>query len=59
MYGHDRETGLKLFADDAWFVSHGKGEFSVFLLKESAEAFAKKNGGKVLDFNGAKGSVAS
>ncbi|OWW19155.1 ABC transporter substrate-binding protein [Noviherbaspirillum denitrificans] len=59
VYGHDRDSGLKLFADDAWFVSHGKREFSVFLLKESAEAFAKKNGGKVLDFNGAKGSVAS
>jgi NitT/TauT family transport system substrate-binding protein len=59
IYGHDRESGLKLFADDAWFVSHGKGEFSVFLLKDSAEAWAKKNGGKVLDFNGAKASVAS
>ena len=59
VYGHDRDTGLKLFADDAWFVSHGKREFSVFLLKETADAFAKKNGGKVLDFAGAKGSIAS
>lgn len=59
VYGHDRDSGLKLFADDAWFVSHGKNEFSVFLLKESAEAWAKKNGGKVLDFNGAKAGIAS
>jgi NitT/TauT family transport system substrate-binding protein len=59
IYGHDRDSGLKLFADDAWFVSHGKGEFSIFLLKDSAEAWAKKNGGKVLDFNGAKAGIAS
>jgi len=59
IYGHDRDSGLKLFADDAWFVSHGKGELSVFLLKDSAEAWAKKNGGKVLDFNGAKAGIAS
>jgi NitT/TauT family transport system substrate-binding protein len=57
LYAHDRDSGLKLFADDAWFVSNGKNETSAFLLKESAEAWAKKNGGKVLDFNSIKSGL--
>jgi len=58
VYAHDRETGLKLLAADAWFVQ-SKNEVSAFLLKSSAEAWAKKNNGKVLDFSAAKagGSV--
>ena len=58
VYAQDRETGIKLFASDAWFVSSGKNEINAFLLKESAEAWAKKNNGKVLDFNGAKAAIA-
>jgi NitT/TauT family transport system substrate-binding protein len=54
VYVHDRETGLKLLAGDAWFVKHGNNEISAFLLKESAEAWATKTKGKVLDFNTAK-----
>lgn len=53
VYAHDRETGLKLLAADAWFVQ-SKGEVSAFLLKSSADAWAKKNNGKVVDFNTAK-----
>jgi NitT/TauT family transport system substrate-binding protein len=58
VYAQDRESGIKLFASDAWFVSSGKNEINAFLLKESAEAWAKKNSGKVLDFNGAKAAIA-
>jgi NitT/TauT family transport system substrate-binding protein len=58
VYAQDRESGIKLFASDAWFVSSGKNEINAFLLKESAEAWAKKNNGKVLDFNGARAAVA-
>ncbi|WP_395402772.1 ABC transporter substrate-binding protein [Pseudoduganella sp. UC29_106] len=58
VYAQDRETGIKLFASDAWFVSSGKNEINAFLLKESAEAWAKKNNGKVLDFNGARAAIA-
>jgi NitT/TauT family transport system substrate-binding protein len=58
-YGHDRDSGVKLFADGAWFVSHGSGDISVFLLKKNAEAFARKNGGKVLDFQGVKSASAA
>lgn len=53
VYAHDRDTGLKLLAADAWYVQ-GKDDTSAFLLKSSAEAWARKNGGKLLDFNAAK-----
>ena len=56
VYAHDRESGLKLLAADAWFVQ-SKNEVSAFLLKSSAEAWAKKNNGKLLDFNAAKAAV--
>ena len=59
VYAHDRETGLKLLAGYAWFVAHGKNEISAFLLKASAEAWAQKNKGKVLDFDAAKAGLAS
>ncbi|MES2935699.1 MAG: ABC transporter substrate-binding protein [Pseudomonadota bacterium] len=58
VYAHDRETGLKLFASDAWYVSSGKNEISAFLLKGSADAWAAQNKGKVLDFNAVKVSLA-
>ena len=54
VYAHDRETGLKLFASDAWFVS-AKGETSAFLTREAADAWAAKHSGKVLDFAAAQG----
>jgi len=58
VYAQDRDSGIKLFASDAWFVSSGKNEINAFLLKESAEAWARKVKGKLLDFNGAKAAVA-
>lgn len=58
IYAHDRNTGLKLLAGDAWFVAHGKNDISAFLLKESAEAWAAKHKGKVLDFDAAKAGIA-
>ncbi len=57
-YAHDRGNGIKLFAGDAWFVSAGKGELSAFLLKDAAEAWAKQNKGRVLDFAAAKSLAA-
>ena len=58
-YAQDRESGIKLFANDAWFVINGKKEINAFLLKESAEAWAKKNNGKVLGLHDAKAAIAS
>ena len=56
IYTHDRNSGLKLFASDAWFV-RGKNELSSFLLKADADAWAKKNSGKVIDFAAAKSAI--
>jgi NitT/TauT family transport system substrate-binding protein len=57
---HDRETGLKLFANKAWYVEEAAGQpggqrerqrriIGAFLLKERAEAWAKSDAGRVVD----------
>ena len=56
VFVHDRESGIKLFADKAWYVKsdsgNGSGEkLAAFLLKDSADAWAVKNGGSVVAFN--------
>jgi NitT/TauT family transport system substrate-binding protein len=51
---HDRETGNKLFADKVWYVQ-GKTGLSAFLLRSSAEAWAKKHdGGQIVNFDAAR-----
>lgn len=57
VYAQDRESGIKLLAAQAWFVKGDNGEVSAFLLKASADDWAKKNGGKVLDFPGVKSAT--
>lgn len=56
VYAHDRNSGLKLFAGDAWFVS-AKGDTSAFLTRASAEAWAASNGGAVRDYAAARGAT--
>jgi NitT/TauT family transport system substrate-binding protein len=51
-YVHDRTSGNKLFADKAWYVAKD-GKLSAFLLKESAQSWAAKNGGSVLSYRDA------
>jgi NitT/TauT family transport system substrate-binding protein len=58
VFVHDRESGIKLFADKVWYVNTD-GKLAAFLLKESADAWAAKNGGKVLAFNDAEKAVAT
>ncbi|WP_184695826.1 ABC transporter substrate-binding protein [Rhizobium leguminosarum] len=58
-YAQDRESGIKLLGNQAWFVRDDKGETSAFLLKDSAESWAKAHGGAVLDFASAKSSVVA
>lgn len=43
---HDRGSGLKLFAERAWYVTDGK-KLSAFLLKEDAEKWSREHGGQV------------
>ncbi|WP_338770258.1 ABC transporter substrate-binding protein [Massilia sp. METH4] len=57
VYAHDQDTGLKLLAGDAWFVVKGK-DVGAFLLRADAEAYAKKNGGKVVDFDKLRAGTA-
>lgn len=58
LYAQDRNSGIKLLGNQAWFVRAENGEVSAFLLKEQAEAWAKANGGgKVLDYPGARAAV--
>ncbi|MER9133215.1 ABC transporter substrate-binding protein [Mesorhizobium sp. M0768] len=56
-YAQDRESGIKLLGNQAWFVHADGGEVSAFLLKENAEKWAWDHGGKVLDFAAAKASI--
>src|SRR5262249_5764771 len=53
VFVHDRGTGLKLFAQKAWYATN-RGELAAFLLKDDAEAWVKKNGGSVIAFDVAK-----
>jgi NitT/TauT family transport system substrate-binding protein len=57
VYAHDRNSGLKLFANDAWFVT-AKSQTSAFLSKASADAWAKQNGGTAVNYAAALGVVA-
>jgi NitT/TauT family transport system substrate-binding protein len=57
LYAQDRNSGIKLLGAQAWFVRSDSGEVSAFLLKEQAEAWSKANGGKVLDYPGARAAV--
>lgn len=58
-YVFDYPTGLKLFAHRAFYVAAGSGKVATaslvaFAWKEEAEAFATKNGGRVLSLEEAK-----
>ena len=46
---HDQSSGLKLFADKAWYVAHD-GQFAAFLEKDKAEQWAKEHRAAVLTY---------
>lgn len=53
IYAHASDSGIKLLANQAWFVSNAEGQLNAFLLKEHAQAYASQHGGTTLDFAGA------
>jgi NitT/TauT family transport system substrate-binding protein len=58
-YVFDQPTGLKLFAHRAFYVAGGQGKAAAaslvaFAWREEAEAFAAKNGGRVVALDEAK-----
>jgi NitT/TauT family transport system substrate-binding protein len=55
---HDRETGLKLFANLAWYVEDSGG-WSAFLQRDAAEGHARQGNGKVAGFEEAKAAAAA
>jgi NitT/TauT family transport system substrate-binding protein len=59
-YVFDKELGIKVFADKAFYAVEGSGGKTVavpFLLKKDAEAHAAKNGGKFATYADALGLV--
>lgn len=54
VYAQDRNSGIKLFAKEAWFATDKKGQISAFLQRSNADQWAQANGGKVYDFNNAQ-----
>ena len=50
IYAQDRDSGIKLLANQAWFVRDGEGRLSAFLLREQAQDYARRHGGEVRDF---------
>jgi NitT/TauT family transport system substrate-binding protein len=58
-YVYDKETGLKLFGKTAFYVKAANGEFSTFMRKREAEAYAKTVGGTLVTYDQAWGSFSS
>jgi NitT/TauT family transport system substrate-binding protein len=58
VFVHDRQSGIKLFADRVWFVEKS-GALSAFLLKTDAEKWAAEKGGSVLDYAAAQKIAAA
>jgi NitT/TauT family transport system substrate-binding protein len=49
IFAHDRLSGIKLFAERAWFVEKDSN-LSAFLLKTDADRWAKDQGGSVMNY---------
>ena len=58
-YVYDKETGLKLFGKTAFYVKAANGEFSTFMRKREAEAYAKTVGGALVTYEQAWSSFSS
>lgn len=58
VFVHDRDSGIKLFADKVWYVKK-EGNLAAFLLRESADAWAARNGGQVMAYREAAGLFSS
>jgi NitT/TauT family transport system substrate-binding protein len=58
IFAHDRLSGIKLFAERAWFVDKN-GNLSAFLLKTDADKWAKDQGGSVMGYADAQETAVS
>ena len=55
---HDRESGLKLFADKVWYIRTGN-DIAAFLEESRAEKWAQANNGKLLTYAEARKFVGN
>jgi NitT/TauT family transport system substrate-binding protein len=53
VFVHDHASGLKLFANQAWYVKDSHGAITAFLLKAGAERYAQQVTGAVVDYTDA------
>ena len=58
VFVQDHGNGLKLFADQAWYVKDAHGALTAFLLKTGADQYAQHVSGSVVDYAAAKTSAA-
>ena len=58
IFAHDRLSGIKLFAERAWFVENS-GNLSAFLLKTDADRWSQDHGGSVVDYAEAQKAAGS
>jgi NitT/TauT family transport system substrate-binding protein len=54
VFVHDHASGLKLFANQAWYVKDSHGAITAFLLKAGAERYAQQVTGAVVDYTDAR-----
>lgn len=50
VFVHDRQSGLKLLANLAWFSRNPNGQIDAYLQKDAAETAARSVGGSVVNF---------
>ncbi|WP_321897087.1 ABC transporter substrate-binding protein [Burkholderia cepacia] len=58
VFVHDHTSGLKLFANQAWYVKDAHGAITAFLLKAGADRYAQQVSGSVVDYAAAKTGAA-
>jgi NitT/TauT family transport system substrate-binding protein len=58
LYVHDHGTGLKLFANEAWYVKDAHGALVAFLQKRDADALAQHESGTVLAWDAVRRDAA-
>ncbi|MPW08664.1 nitrate ABC transporter substrate-binding protein [Paraburkholderia sp. CNPSo 3155] len=58
VFVHDHASGLKLFANQAWYVMDSHGANTAFLLRAGADRYAQQVSGSVVDYAAAQSGAA-
>ena len=57
VFMQDHTSGLKLFANQAWYVKDSHGAITAFLLRSGADQYAQRVSGKVVDYAAVSGNA--